>query len=77
MTQDPIQAQDAATVIVDRDAGIRLWRCPHGTFHLTLGPVSLHLTDVELTRLGQVIRTWAQHHPSWVLEMAKHNGFAT
>ena len=32
---------------------VRIMRCEHGTNYVTLGPVTLHLTDPELVLLSQ------------------------
>jgi hypothetical protein len=43
---------------------IRLALCPYGTFHLTLGGVTLHLTEEELAMLGRAIHVMAGRHPT-------------
>ena len=46
---------------------IRLRRCSHGTFHLTVNGATLHLLPEELTMIGQAINTWARRHPDEVV----------
>ncbi|MBH07004.1 MAG: hypothetical protein CMJ20_11860 [Phycisphaeraceae bacterium] len=49
---------------------IRLSRCGHGTFHLNVGPVILHLSDRELVMIDRAIHKWADQHPQWFLDRA-------
>lgn len=42
---------------------VRLCRCDHGTFHLTVNGVTLHLHPHELAMLGKAINTWARRYP--------------
>lgn len=45
---------------------VRLCQCEHGTFHLTVAGVTLHLHPHELALVGKAINTWARRHPDQV-----------
>lgn len=51
---------------------VRLYRCEHGAFHLTVNHTTLHLDATELSLLGQAIGRWAQRHPEWVQQFLTH-----
>lgn len=51
---------------------VRIMRCEHGTNYVTLGPVTLHLTDPELVLLDRTIHKLAQRQP--VLQQALLEG---
>lgn len=42
---------------------VRIMRCEHGTNYVTLGPVTLHLTDPELVLLDRTIHKLALREP--------------
>jgi hypothetical protein len=44
--------------------GVRLMHCPHGAYHLTVGGVTLHLTEGELALLGRAIHVMAGRKPA-------------
>jgi hypothetical protein len=48
----------------DGGAGVRLMHCPHGAYHLTIGGVTLHLTEAELALLGRAIHVMAGRKPT-------------
>lgn len=45
-------------------AGVRLVHCAHGAYHLTVGGVTLHLTEAELALLGRAIHVMAGRKPA-------------
>jgi len=51
---------------------VRLFQCEHGTFHLNVNGVTLHLHPHELALVGKAINTWAQRHPDGALEALQH-----
>jgi hypothetical protein len=48
----------------DGGASVRLVHCPHGAYHLTVGGVTLHLTEAELALLGRAIHVMAGRKPA-------------
>ncbi|MGC4030847.1 MAG: hypothetical protein QM754_03735 [Tepidisphaeraceae bacterium] len=42
---------------------VRIIRCEHGTSYVTLGNVTLALSDHELVLIDQAIHKLARHHP--------------
>lgn len=42
---------------------VRIIRCAHGTNYVTLGPLTLHLTDEELALLARTIGKLAEREP--------------
>ena len=52
---------------------VRLRKCDHGTFHLNVGPVTMHLTSRELQLIGRVIERWAETHDEWAVGGASNS----
>lgn len=50
------------------NARVQLTQCVHGTYHLSIGAVTLHLTRLELCMLAQALVRWTQSHPEQVDE---------
>ncbi len=46
---------------------VRLFQCEHGTFHLLVNDVTLHLHPHELALIGSAINAWARRHPEQVV----------
>ena len=49
---------------------------PHGTYHLTLGPVTLRLTEDELAFVARAIAAMAGSRPSLLAKIAVDEGGA-
>lgn len=47
----------------DFGKGLRLVRCPHGTYHLVLRNMTLHFSAKELKALLRVVSIASQQHP--------------
>jgi len=57
----------------DQETGtVRLFQGAHGTFHLTVGPTTLHLMPEELMMVRQAINQWGLKEPTRFQALIDH-----
>ena len=51
---------------------VRLLRCPHGAYFLTVGQATLHLSEEELSLVGRALHAMAGRQPTLLARLAAH-----
>ncbi|HPF40364.1 MAG TPA: hypothetical protein P5081_20605 [Phycisphaerae bacterium] len=57
-------------------AEIRLARCSHGTYHMCLNGVTVHLSEAQLVGIRRVIDDAARHHATLRRSLLRSDRFA-
>ena len=53
---------------------VRLIRCHHGAYHLTVGAATLRLTEDEVAFVARAIRAMSQSHPTLRAKALEEDG---